>query len=77
MIAFSKQSVRSDALDGSLVDHTPNPLPTPDEIAAACAAIRAGWSSAEKRRAMTVRPLPWAIPQGLKSHRRIVREEGE
>lgn len=77
MVICSQDSVTLDVLHEPPADRTPKRLPTPEEIAAECAAIRAGWSPTERRRAMTVRPLPWMIPQGLTSHRRPNREDHE
>ncbi len=49
---------------------TRNPDPTPEQIAAACAAIQAGWSESDRRhrrdydagRARVVHPEPLAVP---------------
>jgi hypothetical protein len=37
--------------------------PTPAEIAAAAADIRAEWDAAEERKRRTTPPQPWRLPQ--------------
>lgn len=77
MVSYSQGSVMYGLTLVPSEDRTVNKLPTPEEIAAECAAIRAAWTPSERRRATTVRPLPWMIPQGVRSHRRVTREDGE